>query len=68
MEIRFEGSKGGQGRKGAALVRTRNVRERGEGASGEGGAVELLGELFGMFKGGEMPEAAPLTTFWNGTK
>ena len=45
----------------------RNDRE-GERVSGEGGAVELLGELFGMFKGGEMPEQAPLMTFWNGSK
>ena len=30
--------------------------------------MELLGGLFGMFKGGEIPEAAPLMTFWNRTK
>ena len=30
--------------------------------------MEPLGELFGMFKGGQMPEAAPLMTFWSGTK
>ena len=30
--------------------------------------MELLGELFGMLSGGDMPEEAPKMTFWNGTK
>lgn len=42
--------------------------EKGRGASGEGGAVELLEELFGMSKGGEVPEGAPLMACWNETK
>ena len=46
VEIRFRGSKGGQGRKGAVMVRTRNVRNeggrgvrrrRGSGAAGGAG-------------------------------
>ena len=30
--------------------------------------MELLGELLGMFRGVEMPEEAPLMTFWSSTK
>lgn len=41
----------------------------GAGASGEGGAAELLGEVCGMFKGGTMPEgAAPMTVWKNGRR
>ena len=48
-----EGRKGAKEERGAVLVRTRNGRVGGR-ASGEGAAAELLGELFGMFKGEEM--------------
>ena len=57
----------GPGKKGEVLVRTR-YDGAGERASGEGGAVELLGKLFGMFQGVKMPEEAPLMTFWKCTK
>ena len=30
--------------------------------------MELLGELFGIFKGGKIPEESPKMKFWNGTK
>ena len=51
------------------LVRTKHVRKRGGGGrSGEGRVVELLGELFGVFKGRDMTEAASLMTFRYGTK
>ena len=42
VEVRFKGSKGDQGRKGAVLVRTRT----GRGREGGRGAVGLLVELF----------------------
>lgn len=54
VEVRFRGSKGDQGRKGAVIVRT-----RGEG----GGAVGLLVELFSMYSSGELKGEAPLMAF-----
>lgn len=58
VKVRFEGSKGRQGRRGAMLVRATTGRA-GERASEGGRAVELLGEPFEMLKGGKMPEEAP---------
>ena len=48
-EVRFRGSKGDQGRKGAVLVRPRTEVGGGE----EGGAVGMLVELFAMYNDGE---------------
>ena len=56
VEVRFRGSKGDQGRKGAVLVRTRT----GRGGEDEGEAVGLLVELFSMYNDGEWTGEAPL--------
>ncbi|CAN0466999.1 unnamed protein product [Laminaria digitata] len=39
-------------------------RAEKEWLSRERGAVELLGEVFGIVRRGEMPEGAPLMPFW----
>ena len=64
MEIRFRGSKGDQGRKGAVLVRTRGKNE------GEGDAVQLLVELLGHHrsKGEELGKDTPLMAFRSGDR
>lgn len=49
VEVGFRGSKGGQGRKGAVLVRPRTGLWGGE----ERGAVGLLAERFRMYNNGE---------------
>ena len=56
VEVRSDGSKRGQGRKEAVLVRTRAGRggERGRGAVG------LLVELFRLYGNGDLTEEAPL--------
>ena len=59
MEVRFKGSEGGQGRKGAILVRPRT----GRGKNGERGAVGLLVELFRLYGNGDLTEEAPLMSF-----
>ena len=59
VEVRFRGSKGDQGRKGAVLVRTRS----GLGGGEEGGAVGLLVELFKMYKGSALTGEAPLMSY-----
>jgi len=59
VEVRFRGSKGDQGRKGAVVVRTRT----GLGGEGKGGAVGLLVELFGMYNDGELTGEAPLMSY-----
>ena len=59
VEVRFRGSKGDQGRKGAVLVRTRT----GRGGEDEGEAVGLLVELFSMYNDGESTGEAPLMSY-----
>ena len=59
LEVRFKGSRGDQGRKGAVLVRTR----AGRGKEGERGAVGLLVELFRLYGNGDLTEEAPLMSF-----
>ena len=59
VEVRFRGSKGDQGRKGAVLVRTRTGRRGKE----EGGAVGPLVEPFIMYNDGELTGEAPLMSY-----
>ena len=59
MEVRFKGSKGNHGRKGAVLVRTRT----GRGRRGKTGAVRLLVELVRLYGNGNLTEKAPLISF-----
>ena len=55
----FRDSKGGQGRKGAVLVRIRTEVGREE----EGGAVGLLVEIFSVYIDGELTGEAHLTSY-----
>lgn len=65
VEIRFSGSKGGQRRKGAVLMRTRGEQRGRYPRAGGRGAVDLLVELCDVGKGRKLPEKAPLlTTYW----
>ena len=58
VEVRFKGSKGDKGRKGAVMVNTKTER----GGEGERGAVGLLLELFWLYGNGNVTEEAPLMT------
>lgn len=57
--MRFRGSKGDQGRKGAVLVRTRT----GVAGEEESRAVGVLVELFGMYNDGGLTGEAPLASY-----
>ena len=66
-EIRFEESKQGEGRERGGFGEDEQRPGRGGGVRRRKGSG-AAGELFGMFKGGEMPEGAPLMDFRDGTR